>query len=201
MARDYNKTVNEEEHLFTQKLVEEIIENQPEENDLLRNINKPLYQQTWSPNSNNRTSDVRSKIDSKPTVADLQKIYRHMSIVNTLEQIPALKLPYSTSKTIGKGMSPPKYRSLITDQIFPSSMSAAYRRASMPYLSSLGVPSTSAPTFGGYKASQLEKITEISVNQNEEKKKCDSQGEISGQADGKSKKTGRKFIVTPAADP
>lgn len=203
VARDYNKTVHEDEDLLAQKLVDEIIECQPEENDILRNISKPLYQQTWSPTSNNR--DQRSK-DSKSTVADLEKIYRHMSLANPLERISVLNLPYNTSKTVTRGISPPRYRSVIRDQIFPANASAAaaaYRRASMPYLSSLGMPSTSANAFGGFMAGQLEKITEMSVNAAEDKQRGDlnAKADNSNPNDGKGKKTSRKFIVTPAADP
>lgn len=181
-------------------MVDEIIENQPEESDLLRSINKPLYQQTWSPSSNHRNIDFRSR-DS--TVAGLEKIYRHMSQANS----NLLNLPYSTSRTVTKGISPPRYRSIIQDQIFPGNSGFAYRRASMPYLSSLGMPSTSTHAFGGFKTNQLEKITEMTANPIPESKQ-ESEINVTSAAptaassnDGKGKKTGRKFIVTPIADP
>lgn len=210
LARNYNKNCHPDEDLFTQKLADEITEFQACETDridlgvgaeILRNISRSSYQNTWSPMSSRHTIQ-RSK-DHRPSIADLEKICMHMAIPSTQADRWIRPPSYGVnSSIIGKIWSPPKYRSL------QDSVNGPNRRASMPYASSLGLSSHghNLSVFGGFKGGQLEKISEVTKSdgsdQNIEKTdNCGENDRLQQLPNPKPKRTSRKFIVTPAADP
>lgn len=186
VARGYNRTSHAEEDEFTQKLADGISEFQRANDmnaDYLRNIGHPTYQNTWSPSSRQRICRPR---EYRPSLADLEKICIHLK--GSPPQITRRK----HSVSFGESWSPPKYSS------FEEHIRGGKRRASMPFIAAFGVPPT-----GNSKTPRLEKINEMKTPNAKEKN--DEQKTESGMSNGedktKSKKSFRKFIVTPAFDP
>lgn len=214
VARDYNKTCHSGADL--EQLANEIADFQATDNprpDFLHNIDRGTYQNTWSPMGSR--SGIYGR-DTKPTLADLEKLYVQMTRPST-EISSTSTYGYSYSKTyMGKIKSPNKYRSL-DDHIFPAP--GGLRRASMPFISTFGItsnngmPSTStfagsggvAGGSGGYRP-QLEKINEINFVSNMDSDTSLIQHSIvpptiiNQESVAKETKKSRNFIVTPAAD-
>lgn len=122
--------------------------------EMLRNVGRPAYQQTWSPRTL-RHNQFHHANDSKRSLNEFEQMYLNMA--HPLQANPALARHFSISgpsKTVMyKRNSPPKYRSLLHDHIFNTAAAAAaaqQRRSSMPYFNSSSPPGTSvAVRFGG----------------------------------------------------
>lgn len=209
MARDYNKTCQSGEDLGL--LAHDIADLHGDDGhmatargaDFLRVIDRASYQNTWSPNSNNRGD--RS---AKPTLAELEKLYVQMTR-------PIPEQAYTSccyANTFMGKRSPPKYRS-IEEQLFQPG-GGALRRASMPFHSTFGMASNiNMPTFQ-LRGPQLECINEVScascnnssvaaananaVDPVRPDNATDTSQPIPSTSNGNSKKS--KFIVTPASD-
>lgn len=199
VAREYNQTSHRGEDEFTQKLADEITAAANNEqvnfrSDLLRNIGRSSYQNTWSPCSS-RTSAFRMR-EHRPSIADLEKICAHIT------GSPPQNNRRKHSISFGENWSPPKYRAF-EDHI----RSGGLRRASMPYPANVGVPPVSGPTVGVFKGKKLDRITEVhNTKESEDASDTSSTANntrviiVHSKDKSKSRRTSRKFIVTPATD-
>lgn len=199
MARDYNKTCQSNDDL--QLLAHEIADFQCVETEidpeLLRNIDRTAYQNTWSP-ATNRTGIFHR--DNEISISDLGKLYIQMTNDNRKSH------GYSNhAKTFVGKYSPPKYHSL-NEHIFTAP--GAQRRASVPFVQPIesgGIPSMGLNAYvhshNGFKNAQLEQINEIQ-HSDRESSNIDivNAPTVDNQESTKNKKKYRKFIVTPASD-
>lgn len=161
--------------------------------EMLRNVGRPTYQHTWSPmnfQTHLRPSDARRTRD------EMENMYLNMA--HPLNVNSQFKRHYTmsgtgSSKTVAyRRASPPKYRSLIHDQIFATNQQT--RRSSMTHYTAS--PPVGAPGRYTTKSdeSRLGKIQEINSTT--------SMADATSLSNHPSSVTSsrRKFIVTPAAE-
>lgn len=176
MARDYSKTCHSREDVLTSTLVNEIAEFQGNDTDLkaelLRNIGRPSYQNTWSPMDSRVTG--HGYRDARPSIHDFETMFMNLG----------------QPKLTGLGVSNNPSMSLLT------SVDSLIRRASIAYVPTVGRP-LNLPTF---KAGHLDRITESNTSSTDVSHEPNL-FHLEGTPRGSPKAKTRKFVVTPAYDP
>lgn len=171
--------------------------------EMLRNVGRPAYQHTWSPMNYHHhpyrhhlhPSDAASRV----TRDDVEHLYLNMA--HPLNANAQFKRHYTmsgsgSSKTVAyRKASPPKYRSLIHDQIFANHQ-AHQRRSSMSQYN----PSAAASIGNG--TARLGHIQEIdSTNSSLTGVHNDSTAALAiDRRSSMMAASRRKFIVTPATE-
>lgn len=216
LARNYNLTRNADEDEFTRKLADEISELHCQtgvaiEADfgagLLRNITRKSYQNTWSPSCRNTIANAAAVNDRRPSLADLEKIYTHLTVAPT--KYDRLRMPVCCPGVVNKSfvadnLSPPNFTTFSENNAMAKGSRG--RRKSPPLLS------TSVT-----KGNQLEIIAEINQNAStstvfetlpatststsDDSTSAHTMATITTTGTSKPKKAIRKFVVTPATEP
>lgn len=163
--------------------------------EMLRNVGRPTYQNTWSPM--NLHTHLHPN-DARVTRDEIENMYLNMA--HPLNISSQFKRHYTmsgtgSSKTVAyRRPSPPKYRSLIHDQIFASN--PQQRRSSMTqYTASppIGPPGRNSNRSDDSRLGNIQEINSITSM-------ADADSLLSAGQPSSIASSRRKFIVTPATD-